>query len=244
MSEASDDELVAHINSQRGMMIAVATGETRIQDANDEYKARRIQILQALNRRYLEDPNPFSDLWKWYGYWKDNLPSYQSRREYVANLYDSLIEKLQIGPNDFGIEIFEGLTGWERVDRGLVGLRQRLSTASTEEDFQTVGLLSRETLISLAQVVFNPDIHGTSDGMKPSTTDAKRMIDAYLSSELAGGAYEESRRHAKAALDLANSLQHKRTATFRDAALCAEATNSVINIVAIISGKRSPSAKM
>lgn len=244
MSEVSDYELVIHINSQREVMIAVATGETMIQDANDEYKARRIQILRALNRRYLEDPNPFSDLWKWYGYWKENLPSYQSRREYVANLYDPLIEKLQIGSSDFGVEIFEELTGWEKVDRGLVGIRQRLSTASTEEDFQTVGLLSRETLISLAQVVYNPDLHGTSDGTKPSPTDAKRMIDSYMSSELAGGTNEESRRHAKAALDLANSLQHKRTATFRDAALCAEATNSVVNIVAIISGKRSLSAEM
>lgn len=239
MPEMNDQELVTLINEQRKVMISVATGEERIQDVNEAYIARRVEIMRALQRRFLEDPNSFTDLWKWYGYWKENLPSYQSRREYVADLYDPLIEKIQTGYAEFGVDIFEGLTGWKRVDRGLLGIRQRLTTASTEEEFQTVGLLSRETLISLAQVVFNTDIHKTTDGKEPSPTDAKRMIDAYISSELAGGANEEARRHAKASLALANSLQHKRTATFKDAALCAEATNSVVNIIAIISGRRS-----
>jgi hypothetical protein len=35
-------------------------------------------------------------------------------------------------------------------------------------------------------------------------------------------------------------LQHKRTADFRHAALCAEATAAVINLVAIVSGQRDP----
>lgn len=241
MTEMSEKELLELINEQRDVMVSVATDGERIQNVNDVYMARRIEIMRALQRRFLEYPNPFTDLWKWYGYWSENLPSYQSRREYVTDLYGPLIEELQIGSADFGIDLFEGLTGWERVDRGLLGVRQRLSTASTEEEFQTVGLLSREILISLAQVVFNADIHHTSDGKEPSPTDAKRMIDAYISSELAGGANEEARRHAKASLALANSLQHKRTATFKDAALCAEATNSVVNIIAIISGRRSSS---
>jgi hypothetical protein len=64
------------------------------------------------------------------------------------------------------------------------------------------------------------------------------MLDAYLSVELAGGDHAAARKHAKAAFDLANELQHKRTAIFRDAAPCAEAALSVIRIVAIVSGRR------
>lgn len=67
------------------------------------------------------------------------------------------------------------------------------------------------------------------------------MLEAYISSELAGGSNEELRKHARAAFDLANALQHRRTATFRDAALCAEATTSIVNLIAIVSGKRDPS---
>lgn len=72
----------------------------------------------------------------------------------------------------------------------------------------------------------------------PSETDAKRMLDSYIATELAGGPNEGLRRHAKAALSLANDLQHSRTADYRQAALCAEASTSVVNIVAIISGRR------
>ncbi len=66
------------------------------------------------------------------------------------------------------------------------------------------------------------------------------MLEAYITVELAGGSNEEARRHVKASFALANSIQHRRTATFRDAALCAEATTSVINCIAIISGRRDP----
>ena len=66
------------------------------------------------------------------------------------------------------------------------------------------------------------------------------MLDAYIADNLAGSANEEARRHAKAALALAVALQHTRTADFRQAALCAEATASVINLLAIVSGRRDP----
>ena len=136
--------------------------------------------------------------------------------------------------------MFEEPTGWARVDRGIEKVRNALEAASTEEDFQTVGLLCRETLISLAQAVFDPTLHTTLDGTDPSDTDAKRMLEAYIMTELAGGSNEEVRQHAKAALKLANSIQHRRTATFHDAALCAEATTSVVNLIAIVSGLRDP----
>lgn len=58
--------------------------------------------------------------------------------------------------------------------------------------------------------------------------------------ELAGGANEETRKHARSALDLANVLQHRRTASFRDAALCVEASTTVVNVVAIVAGRRDP----
>ncbi len=88
------------------------------------------------------------------------------------------------------------------------------------------------------QVVYDSSRHTTSDGVTPSETDAYRMLEAYVSGELAGGANERVRRHPKAALDLANELQHRRTADYRLAALCVAATTSVINLVAIISGRR------
>lgn len=135
-------------------------------------------------------------------------------------------------------EIFPEPTGWPRVDRQIGEVRLRLREASNEEQFQSVGHLCRETLISAAQAAYDPSRHPPVDGVAPSPTDAKRMLEAFLAVELAGGDHAAARKHAKAAFDLANELQHKRTARFRDAALCAEAAYSVIRIVAIVSGRR------
>ena len=105
---------------------------------------------------------------------------------------------------------------------------------------EAVGLHCREVIISLSQQVYNPDKYPTLDGVKASETDAKRMLDAYLAVELGGGPNEQARKHARASLDLANQLQHRRTATFREAALCAEATTALVNIVSIVAGRRDP----
>jgi hypothetical protein len=136
------------------------------------------------------------------------------------------------------VEIFEEPTGWPKVDRQLGELRLRLQEARNEEQFQSVGHLCREALISVAQAVYDRQRHPPHDGIEPSKTDAKRMLEAFLSVELVGGDNATARRHAKAAFDLANELQHKRTATFREAALCTEAAFSVVRIVAILSGRR------
>ncbi len=139
-----------------------------------------------------------------------------------------------------GAEVLLEPTGWPRVHRTIGEARTWLKSASTEEQFQAVGLLCRETLISLAQTVFDSDRHPPLDNVNPSETDAKRMLDSYLATEMAGRSKPIARKHAKASLDLANQLQHRRTAAFREAAQCLEATASVVNIIAILSGVRDP----
>jgi hypothetical protein len=65
-------------------------------------------------------------------------------------------------------------------------------------------------------------------------------LEAYIAVELGTNANEQARKHAKAALDLAVGLQHKRSATSRDAAMCLEATASVVRLVTIVEGRRDP----
>ncbi len=139
------------------------------------------------------------------------------------------------------LSVFPEPTGWQKVDRQLQEARLRLDTADAEEQWQAVGLICREVLITVAQEVYKPFLHPSPDGTGPSNTDSKRMLEAYFAVELTGGANEEVRGHAKAALRLALALQHSRTANFRMAALCAEATSSVVNIVAILAGRRGRS---
>jgi len=236
----TDQELKAQIAAQKALMIAVATGGPRITNVNETYVQRRAAIQQALNGRGLADPNPFGDLWEWYGRWQQgDLPHYQVRRDYIAAMYRSLADQIDAsvahGPV---VERVVEPTGWERVDRTLDTARGRLESARNEEDFQGVGHLCREVMISLAQAVYDPLTHTTVDGVKPSDTDAGRLLEGYIAHVLKGSSNETLRKSAKTSLALAVELQHRRTAKFRDAMLCMEATTSLVNIVAIVSGRR------
>jgi hypothetical protein len=238
-------ELLQALDRLKGIMIAVATGGPRIGQVQSEFANIFDQVSGELSSRNIPNPFPYRDLWEWYGRWSSgDMPSWQSRRNFVNDLFADLTKSIaksiaRGGPS--GGQLSEP-TGWGRVDRTVTELRKQLAAAEAEEQFQTVGLLCREALISLAQAVFDPDEHATVDGVKASPTDAKRMLEAYIAVAFAGSENEYTRKHARAAVDLAVSLQHQRTATFRRAATCAEATTSVVNLIAIAAGRRDPTA--
>jgi hypothetical protein len=235
----TDEELLKSLDALRSTMISVASGGPRIQQVQQRFTPLYDAVADELARRSITNPIPYRDLWDWYGRWSSgDLPTYQSRRDFVSAIFSPLVAVVRTGvPTQFEP------TGWQRVDRGVTHMRNQLAAAVNEEQFQAVGLLCREILISAAQAVFDPEKHQTTDGVTATATDAKRMLDAYIATELASGANEYIRKHARAALDLAVNLQHKRTATFREAALCAEATTSVVNLISIVAGRRDPNPK-
>jgi hypothetical protein len=232
----TETELLQALDFMRSTMIAVATGGPKINTVNGQYQETYAKVALELERRGIENPIPYRDLWGWYGRWSSgDMPSWNSRRVFISELFAPLINLIRTGR----VEEFVS-TGWGRVDRTVGELRDRIASASNEEQFQAVGLLCREALISVAQEVYVPEQHPTLDGVAARPTDAKRMLQAYITVELGGEANDEARKHARSALDLAVKLQHTRTANFRSAALCVEATTSVINIIAIVSGRRDP----
>lgn len=234
-----NDTLYAEILIHRNELIAVSTGRRRIQDLDDYYKARHRRISSALATRGIDNPNPFESLWDWYQKWKAEFGSYAERRRFINDMYKPLIARIVNAPEP--VVPPREPTGWDRVDRAVEKARGRMESANHEEDYQTIGLLCREILISLGQAVYDPSVHTTPDGVIPSPTDAGRMIEAFIAHTTPGGSNENVRRHAKAALQLAVELQHRRTADFRAAALCLEATSSTVNIVTILSGRRDRS---
>ena len=232
----TDEELFNAIDALKNTMVAVSTGGPRINDVNADYQRTYANIAGDLARRGIDNPNTYGSLWDWYGRWSSgDLPSYQSRRTFIAELYAPLLNRIRTGRSEVPQP-----TGWTRVDRQVGQARDQLAAARHEEQFQAVGLHCREVLISLAQAVYIRERHPPLDGVEPSATDSKRMLEAYVAVELAGDANEAARRHARSALDFANHLQHSRTADFRRAAMCLEATTAVVNLIAIAAGKRDP----
>lgn len=240
--KVSSGDLNKALEELKNIMISVATGGPQIKTQLGRYNVLKIQVDEGLKERKINNPITFTDLWQWYSKWSTDLPNYASRRQFVTDLVQPTIDVIKNSTLDYGLNpIFEDPTGWERVDRTISQIKNLIISSKTEEDYQTIGLLCREVLITVAQQVYDADKHPSLDGVDPSSTDAKRMLDAYLAAELSGGNNENLRRHAKASLVLANDLTHKRTADFKLVAICAEATNSLINIISIISEKRKPS---
>ncbi len=135
-------------------------------------------------------------------------------------------------------------TGWEQIDHELMDIEKELGDATTAREFQAVASRCRELLISLAQTVFNPLLHPKLDAneVEASDADVKRMLGRYFSSELAGSTHEQYRRLARHlsnnTWDVVNATLHGRNGTYRRALFCVEASKSLINVVAIVSGKR------
>lgn len=231
-----NDTLYAEILIHRNELITVSTTHRRIQDLDDYYRARHRRISSALAARGIDNPNPFESLLDWYHKWKAEFGSYAKRRRFINDMYKPLIARIVNAPEP--VVPAREPTGWDRVDRAVEMARGRMESAKHEEDYQTVGLLCREILISLGQAVYDPLVHTTPDGVIPSATDADRMIEAFIAHTTPGSSNENVRRHAKAALRLAVELQHRRTADFRAAALCLAST---VNIVTILSGRRDRS---
>lgn len=124
---------------------------------------------------------------------------------------------------------------WIFVHRQLDRAREALEEAHDVEQFQAVGLICREVMISLAKTVYVAERHSDKieHGVKPSKSDAKRMLEGYVADELQGGSYKEARKFVNAAIDLANSLQHSSTADYEYAAMCVTATAGVVHFISI-----------
>ena len=233
------EEIAREIEAQRALMIDVATGGPRIAEVDEKYKARQAHIRALLRPLGFRDPNNFESLWDWYKKWSADLAGYQPRREFITTMYAPLLSQLR-GETVSPGRAFDKPTGWPAVDSGIDEVQRLLNGADTESLYQGVGLSCRELTITVAQAVFDRDKHPTIDGIKASPTDAKRMLEAVIAVEFAGQSKEELRKYARSAFDLANNLQHRRTATFRDAAICAEATISLSNLLSIVAGRRDP----
>lgn len=232
------DQLIGEINYLKNTMISVSTGGQNIQDVNTEYQKRFAKVSIALQRLTFENPNSFGDLWEWYARWSSGeMPQYKNRRAFIGEMYGDLLKSLQETEQPELLNIPVNMTGWERIDRTVKEIKMRLKQAANEEQFQTVGLLCRETIISIAQAIYNEEKHPTLDSVKASKSDAKRMLEAYIAVELVGGANENLRKYARASNDLANELTHKRTANAKDASLCASATISLVNLIGILENR-------
>ena len=90
------DVTLARLQRMRDIMVSVSTGKGGIDQVNDEYRTLFADTDAVLTSLGIANSNPFPDLWDWYGRWRSgDLPSYNSRREHLATIFNPLLEQIR-----------------------------------------------------------------------------------------------------------------------------------------------------
>ena len=134
------------------------------------------------------------------------------------------------------LESVVSIDSWPEIANAIDKIQQGCSIAESEIDFQNIGNSCREVIISLAQIVYNPNVHGdkNQECKTISKTDAMGMLTNYFNYTLAGSSNDEFRGYAKATHKLANMLTHRRNATKKDMLLIVSSTIALVNLVMIL----------
>ena len=150
--------LLALLDNQANLLVAVATGGPRTDATNGKYKHRRRALNAALRGRGLAPPFPYEDLWAWHGHWSQHLSSYASRREHVRELAAPTRAALEAALNGAQVADPGAATTptWAALDTRLTGVVTELATATTQDDLQDVGRRCREVLIDAAKLLADP----------------------------------------------------------------------------------------
>ncbi len=230
--------VIEKLTKEKSVLIATGTGITSIKDGNtnEDYKKLHKELKEILKQICLEHTNSYNDLWEWYSdYNEKGLTSYQSRRNFIKDMYQPLFDAIENSAIEENKLIRYEPTGWDKVDEAVYKMRDTLSKALITEDYQAVGMYGREILISLAKIVFDKEKHESVDGIEIGNSDSKRMLEAYINYCLKQHRSNPREiKFAKSSIDFSNELTHNRTANLMDAELCYTAVISTVNIIRTI----------
>ena len=234
--DASSPEALADlVDTQRSVLISVATGGPRIDDVEREYKRRHRKLKQGLDHYGIAPPFKWSSLWDWYGYYSGKLGSYAERRAYINQLADTALEELEKlqthgKVSDWGdtLETPGAVPeNWGTINLRLEELKKRVGTATSTDDNQDVGRRSREIIIAAVNLVFRPEMVPPGDEV-PKGADAKNRLEHVMNSLVPGTAHAELRKLLRAALEVAHKVTHSDGVTRVDAFAAAQATVLVV----------------
>jgi hypothetical protein len=200
--------LIDELERQASLLTAVATGGPRIEHVQWEYQDRRRRLTEALQRRGLEYPFPWQDLWQWYGQWTRNLGNYAARRAAIRELVGPTIDALE--QQRSGLTVTDpggGPLTWADLDGRVAGLVTELDGAISRDDLQDVGRRSREILIGCAQLLADQSLVPAGQA-PPRGGDAKAWLDLFLTARASGSHRDALRRFIRATWELAQTVTH------------------------------------
>lgn len=217
------------------------------QDLSQDGSVLVVRALKCVLRRLgvgTFDP-PYRDFNTFTKYWKTQgaSGSWQARRDLLDADFEplhKLLDEREAGSIESNLATAispHKVTGWPRVDEELSELRRHFETASTRQDYSNVGNDVVAVLEVLSATVYDHALHGHADESEPPVANTKSRLDRYIEVALPGRTNAELRKLARASVELAQAVKHRReTVTRLEAGVAADSVILLTNMLRRIQG--------
>jgi hypothetical protein len=183
---------------------------------------------------------PFRDFNTFYKHWRSAgaTGSWQARRDILDEHFEPLHEILyEREAGSIASSLATAIsprraTGWPRVDEEVAELRRHFESASTQQDYSNVGNDCVALLEALSETVYEHDKHQRGNEPEPPVQKTKERLDRYIEVELVGSDNAELRKLARAAIEFAQAVKHRRaTVTRQESGIAADAVLLLANLL-------------
>lgn len=88
-------DFLAKIRSIQSVMVLVSTGQAGKEEKEAEYQELCRDLKNHFSAHSLTNPNHFSSLKDFYGYYRSRLPTYQERRDFIGEMYGGIEHSIE-----------------------------------------------------------------------------------------------------------------------------------------------------
>lgn len=171
--------------------------------------------------------------------------AYYFSADEVYSFHMGLMERMSASteykPEEFVEAITLGSQIAPQLFRKLKGIASLIDSAVEVEDFQSIGVQSREILIELGNSIYTPEMAG--DNEQPKASDFKRKAELFVQFYLNGSENRDYRNIIKkiteATWDYAAKITHSSNTTFYEASTCVTLCTSLVGLCENIRQKAS-----
>jgi len=172
-------------------------------------------------------------------YWLRNNAhgSWQARRDLLNQVFLPISDELELLEDSLlSGNLAEAVsptssTGWPKVDEEIRELRRRFRTATTPQDYRSVGTHCVGVLEALSRTVYEPATHLRSGEDEPPVDKTKQRLGRYVEDAVPGSDNALIRGVLNRTIELAHSVKHRETPNRRDAGVAADAVILLANIL-------------
>lgn len=121
--------------------------------------------------------------------------------------------------------------GWPAVDTEIGESRRHFRSASTPQDYRTVGNDCVHRLEALSRQVYDHARHTPTGEEEPPVAKTKLRLERYVEAQLPGAGNAEMRKFARAATELAQAVKHGGAPSRTEAGIAADAVIMLANML-------------